>query len=312
MKNFSKLEKRLNDWLAQSERLRLRSEEKLLAYADLPIRKFSNPSVEKAAGYIRVPPSNSLDNLGLIDLASGVKKLHLREEGAHRLIGNAAGYWYLSFRTNMAAYEQGITEHCPVLGDWAAALYFLMASMQEHEIQKELAEKIWQLHHAGQFRHPGSKLSVFCLADIAWDQQSHNMAMDILANSKPSIKDSNHLIELYQEMFVLLSSDNTSAAVYESIIAQALERHLQEAAQPESDEEFFDFSWEAWSIFPSEVMAYALRLEKTKGIRITFPPNPAGDICRLFLKHPTPVLYTETAAKVQARATQVLLNRQVM
>ena len=124
MKEIDKLIKRLDIWLAKSDNLKNRSEEKLIAYSNMPVRKFSNLASEKAANYIRIPSSISMDNLGLWYAGCGAKSLLKNEADFSKFFGVSAGYLYLSFITQSTAFERGGVERCSILRDWAAAVYF--------------------------------------------------------------------------------------------------------------------------------------------------------------------------------------------
>lgn len=307
MKEIDKLIKRLDIWLAKSDNLKNRSEEKLIAYSNMPVRKFSNLASEKAANYIRIPSSISMDNLGLWYAGCGAKSLLKNEADFSKFFGVSAGYLYLSFITQSTAFERGGVERCSILRDWAAAVYFLLASCEPSNEFEKIAELIKKLNDGGNLKDLGSKVAIFCIALIEVERSGIDGAIQKLAVNRSSLKDSNGALDVYQKM-IEKYSDKTSPEEYFDLVCAALDIHVKEAIQIENDMEFFDFLWEPWGVVPCEVIGYVNMVRRKFGIQIEFPDTKLGDICRSLKFQLPSIQYDGLADSVRRRAEQVLLS----
>ena len=88
----------LEQWILRSEAMREGAEKRLIEYAELPVKKFSNAASEKAWGYVRVPPPASIDYLGLWHASCGAIKLLQDEDAFGDALGRSAGYLLLGFQ----------------------------------------------------------------------------------------------------------------------------------------------------------------------------------------------------------------------
>lgn len=305
MENFQKLKNNLYSWLSNANNIKAKAEDELLNYAGMPIRRFSNPYSEKAAGYVRIPPSVSLDHLGLWHAGYGAKQLIQKDMLFANSLGIAAGYLYLSFVFQEKIFRKGMVGRCSILRDWAAFVYFFLASCQDKDKFIEVPKRIKELNDEGNLRDLGSKVAVFCVSIIEAQNGNTEEAIGKIISAQSTLNDSFGLLNTYKKMVEKFNS-GTSSKEYSQIIDEALENHIKEASQKESDAEFFDFLWEPWAIIPYEVIGYVNMVNKKFNILIEFPNTELGQICKTFLSNPPIVQYDNIANSVLLRAEKVL------
>lgn len=306
MKEIDKLIRKLDGWLAKSDNLKQRAEEKLLVYAEMPVKKFASVASEKAANYVRVPSSISMDNLGLWHASYGAKQIIQEDLAFSESFGVSAGYLYLSFITQAKTFEKGIADRCSILRDWAATVYFLLASCESDERFKEIANYIKKLNDNGDLKDLGSKAAVFCVALIDIECDKIEGALNNFSIARASLKDSTGALSIYEKM-IKKFNEKTSSTEYSELVSAALDVHIKEATQAENNIEFFDFLWEPWGIVPCEVIGYANMVHKKFGIEVEFPSTRLGDVCRFFMTNLPVIKYDDLADAVRRRAEQVLL-----
>lgn len=304
MNDIQKLLKKLDVWISQAEHTRARSEGKLSEYSEMSVRKFSNINAEKSANYVRIPSSVSMDNLALWNAAIGAKKIYAQEIGFQKYFGISAGYLYLSFRTQLQAYEKGVSEKCSVLRDWVASLYFLLASCEHSDEFDKVCCAIKKLNDRRALRDLGSKVAVFC---VSLNDMAHGDSESAISNFErfsKEYKDTTGALDIYKKLIQAFDA-KTANSDFEALIEQALDVHLMEAIKRESDDEFYDFSLEPWSVVPSEVIGYVNVVKRKFGIDIAYPASKLGEICQIFSKNIPVLEFDELALRVSSRAEKV-------
>ena len=132
----------LQAWLGHEgnrRNLPQRAEQHLQDYARLPVRRFSNIHTERAAGYVRVPPTASLGTMGLWIEAEAVAEFFTRGRDPFDAWRRAAAWRYWGLAIQLARHVAGDIGDPHIQSDDGARGLFLLATVGDRANAERLA-----------------------------------------------------------------------------------------------------------------------------------------------------------------------------
>jgi hypothetical protein len=288
--------------------MKQQTEEKLVEYGNLPIKKFSNSQIEKSANYQRIPPIGSIDYIGSWYQTMAATSIINGDDAAYQYIGVANGYNQLSFLSQVSAFNNKMIDRCYILRDWGAKHFFaLAAAKNENEINQVMLD-LKVFNDARYIHDLGSKVAIFAVAIIdLLLGESLEKSLSHFNEVSTDFMDTTGALDVYKTALITFESGN-SGENWNDVINNMLLVHQKESKVSQSDDECFDYSDEAWAAIPYEVIGYANLVAKKFNISVDFPDTELGCICNQFAGRFIPIEYDAIARRVLDRAQKVLFQ----
>lgn len=247
---------KLHTWLAHAgNRANIfeRAQAHLEQYAALPIRRFSNVHMEKAAGYVRCPATASMESVGLWLEAQAVYRFVAHGEDPLPDWRRAAAWRFWGLASQLARHAGGDLPDPRVHSDQAARALFLLAAIGDRTRAEQLGHAMLRLRGAGLLPDAGSKSGPFSLSLLShWLAPAG--AQPVRAFAQSWLVDTSGACDAYQRLIDLLQADADPAL--DAALAASAQAH-QRDTRPSTDDETFDFDALHDAQIPMELLCYA-------------------------------------------------------
>ncbi len=303
---------KLHQWLAHpGNRANLleRSESAMAAYAELPVRRFSNVHSEKAAGYVRSPSTTNMDTVGYWLQAEAIHGWAAHGVDPSAAWCRAAAWRFWGMAVQCARLEGGESSNPHILSQRAAEVLFLLAALGDRVRCEQWVRRMLGLRNAGHLQDAGSKSGPFALPLLEhWLTPA--AARPVGAFCLPGMRDTSGACAAYQGLIDHLHTDSAAPPLGAAMRAAA-DAHQRET-RASTDEESFDFDAFHDAVMAMELLCYA-RIRLWLGQAV--PPGPSPSL------HALPAHGFATERRIEAdpllqrvlhRALQVVPGREML
>lgn len=229
-----------------------RAQADLEHYAALPVRRFSNAHMEKAAGYVRCPATARMESIGLWLEAQAVHGFAAHAEDPLPEWRRAAAWRFWGLASQMARHAGGDLPDPRLHSDQAARALFLLAAIGDRTRAEQLGRAMLRLRGAGFLPDAGSKSGPFALSLLShWLAPASAQAVRSFA--QPGLVDTSGACDAYQRLIDLLHAG--AGPALDAALAASAQAHQRET-RPSTDRETFDFDAQHDALIPMELLCY--------------------------------------------------------
>lgn len=297
--NRKKLEKQLAEWSGNPvvrETVHDRAVAKLLAYANLEERKFSNEHTTRAAGYQPQPNSAALGSVGLAHRCSAISHLSQGDEAGWDVLPLAVAYEAWRDRLQVRIFERLRTESTAISRLNAALTLTAAIAVGDKAFSENQAGFLLKALRMGALGKSESRL-------LEWMLPLACGALQGLGQMDPAP------VTLPGEYADILKFwDTPDLLVLADMVKAAADRHTAQA-RSSSNNTTFDFDDLAYAIYPVEILAL-LRLRQWRGLSNPGIDHPLMDGLPGRLAPPRDIRADGLLEKVIAKADRIYPERE--
>lgn len=232
-----------------------RAQADLEQYAALPIRRFSNVHMEKAAGYVRCPCTARMGSIGLWLEAQAVYRFAAHGEDPLPDWRRAAAWRFWGLASQLARHAGGDLPDPRVSSDEAARVLFLLAAIGDRTRAEQWGRAMLRLRSAGFLPDAGSKSGPFALSLLShWLAPAS--AQPVRTFAQPWLVDTSGACDAYQRLVDLLHADADADCALDAALSASAQAHQRET-RASTDDETFDFDALHDAQIPMELLCYA-------------------------------------------------------